>query len=210
MKALLNSLALTLALVFFAPIAPSAKVPAKLLPLYDTNEDGIHSQPWINETFKDVVDDMETASSEGKRLLYIYEQKGCWTCVKMHEINFRYPQIVDYLNKHFYVVQINMRGVNEVTDIDGKVMGENDFSARSAVNKTPTLQFFPANLNVARNKNGIRAEAYRFIGYQKPEIFLNQLAYIQRGHFKRQPNFINWYKKGAGLIKLEPVLEKND
>ena len=209
MKALLNSLALTLALVFFAPIAPSAKPPAKLLPLYGLNENGTHAQPWIEETFKDVVDDMKTASSENKRLLYIYEQKGCNTCKKMHEINFRYPQIVDYLNKHFYVVQINMRGVNEVTDIDGKVMGESNFSARSAVNKSPTLQFFPANLSAVKGKNGIRAEAYRFIGYQKPEIFLNQLAYIQRGHFKRQPNFINWYKKGAGLIKLEPVLEKN-
>ncbi len=209
MKALLKSLALTLVLVFFAPITASAKSPAKLLPLYGTNEDGFHVQPWIEETFKDVVDDIETASSQGKRLLVIYEQQGCNSCKKMHEINFRYPQIVDYLNKHFYVVQINMRGVNEVTDIDGKVMGENNFSARSAVNKTPTLQFFPVNPNAVKGKNGIRAEAYRFIGYQKPEIFLNQLAYIQRGHFKRQSNFIDWYRKGAGLIKLEPVLGKN-
>lgn len=182
-----------------------AMAAVKLLPLHGVNEDGIHIQPWLNDTFMEVTDDMQSAGAAGKRLIYIYEQQGCKSCKRMHEVNFRYPQIVDYINKHFYVVQLNMRGVNEVTDIDGKVMSEKDFSARSAVNKTPTMQFFPTDLDAVKGKNGIRAEAYRFAGYQKPEIFLNQLVYIQGGHFKDEPNFINWYRKKSGLVKLWPV-----
>ena len=198
---------LFLGLIALLPARAMAAV--DLLPLHGMDEDGIHIQPWINDTFKDVLDDMETAKSEGKRLLYIYVQQGCKSCKKLHEINFRYPQIVDYINKHFYVVQFNMRGVVTVTDIDGKEMGENEFSARSAVNKTPTLQFFPTDLSAVEGKHGINAEAYRFIGYQKPEIFINQLAYIQGEHFKAEPNFIKWYQGTTGLISLDPVNDDN-
>ena len=198
-----------LILAILALLPARAMAAVDLLPLHGTNEDGIHIQPWINETFKDVVDDMETASNDGKRLLYIYVQQGCKSCKKMHEINFRYPQIVDYINKHFYVVQFNMRGVVTVTDIDGKEMGENEFSSRSAVNKTPTLQFFPTDLTAVNGQHGIKAEAYRFVGYQKPEIFLNQLAYIQGEHFKTEPNFIKWYQGASDLISLDPVNDKD-
>ncbi|MDH5189015.1 MAG: thioredoxin fold domain-containing protein [Rhodospirillaceae bacterium] len=198
-----------LILAILALLPARAMAAVDLLPLHGTNEDGIHIQPWINETFKDVVDDMETASNDGKRLLYIYVQQGCKSCKKMHEINFRYPQIVDYINKHFYVVQFNMRGVVTVTDIDGMEMGENEFSSRSAVNKTPTLQFFPTDLTAVNGQHGIKAEAYRFVGYQKPEIFLNQLAYIQGEHFKTEPNFIKWYQGASDLISLDPVNDKD-
>jgi thioredoxin-related protein len=51
----------------------------------EVGEDGLHKQDWFALTFRDVAEDIEAARDEGKRLVMIFEQRGCIYCAKMHE-----------------------------------------------------------------------------------------------------------------------------
>lgn len=192
-------------LAFSATGSPTSSHALEPLPLHGLNENKIHTQPWFQETFLDVGDDIATAIDEEKRLLVIWEQQGCGACAKMHEINLRHPQIVNYMQKNFFVVQMNLRGVKEVTALDGEVRAERDHRGHTAVTRTPTLQFYPTDVSEIKGKTGIRAEAYRFEGYWKPEVFLNLMVFVKREHYKTEKDFMTWYKKGKGLMKLVPV-----
>ena len=44
--------------------------------------DGLHKQSWMRDTFKDLREDLDEANSEGKRLVLMFEQRGCIYCSK--------------------------------------------------------------------------------------------------------------------------------
>ncbi|MCB1833163.1 MAG: thioredoxin fold domain-containing protein, partial [Geminicoccaceae bacterium] len=96
---------------------------AGLLPLsakaVEMGEDGLHKEPWLALTFKDMAEDLQTANDDGRRLAIIFEQRGCIYCRKMHEEVFSDPKIRDYIEQNFMVVQMNLFGDEEVTDFDG-------------------------------------------------------------------------------------------
>ena len=106
-------------------------------------DDGLHKAPWMQDTFKDLREDLAEADAEGKRLMVIVEQRGCIYCRKMHEEVFVIPQIDQMLTDDFYVVQLNMFGDVEVTDFDGTTLPEKDMVSRWNVLFTPTMMFFP-------------------------------------------------------------------
>ena len=106
-------------------------------------DDGLHKAPWMQDTFKDLREDLAEADAEGKRLMVIIEQRGCIYCTKMHEEVFVIPQIDQMLTDDFYVVQLNMFGDVEVTDFDGTTLPEKDMVSRWSVLFTPTMMFFP-------------------------------------------------------------------
>ena len=60
----------------------------------------------------------------GKRLVIFWEQRGCPYCKRAHEVNFRIPTMVEYIEKNFMVLQLNLWGDREVTDFDGEKLSE--------------------------------------------------------------------------------------
>ena len=109
----------------------------------DLGDDGLHKPAWLRETFKDLREDLAEANAEGKRLLIIFEQRGCIYCTKMHEEVFTDPAIETLIRDHYFVVQMNLFGDVEVTDFDGTVAREKDMALRWGVMFTPTLIFLP-------------------------------------------------------------------
>jgi thioredoxin-related protein len=87
-------------------------------------DDGLHKEDWFAITFRDVKEDIATAAAEGKRLVLIFEQRGCIYCKKVHEEVLSDPKVRDYINANFKVVQYNIYGDEEVTDIDGAKLTE--------------------------------------------------------------------------------------
>lgn len=106
-------------------------------------DDGLHDAPWIEETFKDLREDLADANASGKRLLVLIEQRGCIYCTRMHEEVFVVPEIEEMLTEDFYVIQINMFGDVEVVDFDGTELPEKEMVQRWGALFTPTLMFFP-------------------------------------------------------------------
>ncbi len=117
-----------------------AAPPAGAAPMGD---DGLHKPDWLRETFKDMAMDLEEATAEGKRLMVIWEQRGCIYCKQMHEEVFPVPEIDALIEENYFVVQMNLFGDVEVVDFDGTAMSEKAMARRWGVVFTPTMMFFP-------------------------------------------------------------------
>lgn len=109
----------------------------------EIGDDGLHKQPWMRETFKDLAEDLEEANAEGKRLVLFFEQRGCIYCRKMHEEVFSDPGISDYIGENFFVVQMNIYGDVEVVDFDGESLSEKEMARKWRVMFTPNIVFLP-------------------------------------------------------------------
>ena len=103
----------------------------------------LHHKDWFAVTFKDMPEDLADARAEGKRLALIVEQHGCIYCRKLHEEVLSDPEVADYIKENYVVVQLNMFGDEEVTDLDGESMTEREVVRRWAVAFTPTVIFLP-------------------------------------------------------------------
>ena len=98
--------------VFLGNVAAAATV----------GDDGLHIQPWIRDTFKDLQEDLDEANAEGKRLAIFFEQRGCIYCTKMHENVYPDPELSQYIDENFFVIQLNLHGDLEVVDFDGETL----------------------------------------------------------------------------------------
>ena len=65
--------------------AVAAAVLAWPLAAAELGDDGLHKTAWMRDTFKDLREDLEEANAEDKRLMLMFEQRGCIYCTKMHE-----------------------------------------------------------------------------------------------------------------------------
>lgn len=109
----------------------------------EMGDDGLYKNPWMRDTFKDLREDLAEANAEGKRLVLFFEQRGCVYCKKMHEEVFTDPEVSEYIDEHYFVVQLNLHGDTEVTDFDGDVLSEKDMARKWRVLFTPTIVFLP-------------------------------------------------------------------
>ena len=73
----------------------------------EPSDDGLYKQPFFLDSFLELGDDLQQAASEGKGLVVLFEQRGCPYCREMHLVNFARPEITDYLQAHFQVVQLD-------------------------------------------------------------------------------------------------------
>jgi thioredoxin-related protein len=131
----------------------AALVAAMALPVWasEIGDDGLHKQPWMRDTFKDLREDLDEANAEGKRLVLFFEQRGCIYCSAMHEKVFSDPDISAYIDEHFFVVQLNLHGDIEVTDFDGESLSEKDMARKWRVLFTPNIVFLPEEVPEGAN-----------------------------------------------------------
>lgn len=173
-------------------------------PLYaaDIGDDGLHEAAWIQETFKDLREDLEEAEAQGKTLMVIIEQRGCIYCTKMHEEVFPDPEITAALNDEFFVVQLNMFGDVEVTDFDGETMSEKDIVQRWNANFTPTLMFFPPE--VADDATASEAAIVTMPGAFGKWTTLNLLNWISEGRYNGDEAFQRYH---ARILQERGIVE---
>ena len=144
----MRKLILGLILGLLAPAWAMAAATPKL------GDDGLYVQDWFVTSFLDLRDDLADATKAGKRLVVIWEQKGCTYCRDLHTVNFADDTISDWIKPRYAVVQLNLWGSREVTDFDGEVLTEKDLARKYRVNFTPTLSFFPETVaEMAGHKN---------------------------------------------------------
>lgn len=140
---------------------------------------------WFKSSFLDLKDDVATAAHGGKRLLVYIGQDGCPYCQELMQNNFAQKDIVEFTQKHFDVLALNMWGDSEVTDTHGKTMTEKELAEALQVKYTPTLLFFDEQGQVALRINGyfpphqMRA-ALRFVAEkrEKQEDFRSYYARV--------------------------------
>ena len=150
-------------------------------------DDGLHKAEWMHDTFKDLREDLEEASSQGKRFAIIIEQRGCAYCKKMHETVFPEPEINFLLNEDYFFVQINMFGDVEIVDFDGEELSERQAIQKWGVMFTPTILFFPEEVpeDVAAN----RAAVAYIPGAFSKGMTLNMLNWVLEHGYEGDENF---------------------
>ena len=114
----------------------------------ELGDDGLHKARWMQDTFKDLREDLSEANSEGKRLVLFFEQIGCIYCTKMHKEVFSKEKVSNYIEENFFVVQLNLHGDIEVTDFDGEVLAEKDIARKWGILFTPSVIFLPTEVKV--------------------------------------------------------------
>ena len=125
--------------------------------------EGLIAEPWFLDSFLDLPDDLSTAHKAGKRLVIMWELRGCPYCRETHLVNFAQARIADYIKSNFEVLQLNIIGDRKVKDFDGTELAEKALAAKYAIHFTPTFQFFPEtaagmnDLRAAKARSGARA-----------------------------------------------------
>ena len=170
-----------------------------------TGANGLYVQPWFEDSFLDLKEELIAAQGEGKLLTLLFEQAGCPYCLDMHQENFNHPAIKTFMMKHFRVIQIDMKGSREVTDFTGKVLTEAAFAKEWGVHFTPTLSFLPPDINKvvgqhidnAGRRLGREVEAFRLTGFWRAFHFESVLHFVHSGSYKNEnlQNFMSERKK---------------
>ncbi|MBL1274594.1 MAG: thioredoxin fold domain-containing protein [Ectothiorhodospiraceae bacterium] len=106
---------------------------------------------WFKDSFLDIADDVEDASSKNKRVILYFYEPDCGACKAFLRDKLARPLITQTIKKNFDVVPINMWGDNIVVDMDGGVVSERDFSFSRQGRIIPTLVFLnEKGVNIAR------------------------------------------------------------
>ena len=180
--------ALMVSLLFFAVVMVERPQAAEL------GEDGLHKQEWFTETFRDIGEDIETAAAEGKRLAIIFEQRGCIYCRKLHEEVLSDPQVRDYIRENFMVVQYNLFGDVEVTDLDGETLGEKAAARKWRVVYTPTVMFLPDGLPEGSMDAG-QAAVQTMPGAFGKWTTINMFRYVHEKAYEGEEHFQKYHAR---------------
>jgi thioredoxin-related protein len=156
-------------------------------------DDGLHKQDWFSITFKDMAEDIQAANEEGKRLAIVFEQRGCIYCAKMHEVLLADPEVADYLKANFKIVQYNMFGDEEVTDLDGDVLTEKTAARKWGYVFTPTIVFLPDS--VPEGKTVAQAAVATMPGAFGKWTFLNMFKWVQEKGYDGEEHFQKYHAR---------------
>lgn len=180
--------------LFTAALATLAAI-ALALPGFavELGDDGLHKPDWLRETFKDLSEDLDEANAEGKRLLIIFEQRGCIYCTKLHEEVFPDPEIDALIREEYFVVQLNLFGDVEVTDFDGTVASEKDMASRWGVLFTPTLIFLPEE--VPQGATAAEASVAMMPGAFGKETVRNLLMWVNEHGYESGEHFQKYHAR---------------
>lgn len=160
----------------------------------EMRSDGIHTEKWMKSmTFLDLKEDLAEARAQGKGLVILFEQPGCGSCQRLHEVNFQDQGIVDFISKHFDVIQVNMYGDNLITDFDGEQLSEVKFTEKLLINFSPTTLFIGAD----------GTEAFRIPGYLAPEFYLSGFEYVVDEGPQKKILFPRWLKAKRDRLQAQ-------
>lgn len=178
-------------LAAFALFAGLAGAQASQVPMGD---DGLHKPAWFSVTFKDIAEDIETARSQGKRLALMFEQRGCGYCREVHEKVLTVPEVRDYIEAHYMVVQYNIHGSEELTDLDGETLSEKAAARKWRLLFTPTILFMPEQAP-AEGIDAGRAAVAMMPGAFGKGTFLEMFRWVYDKGYEGEEDFQSYYNR---------------
>jgi thioredoxin-related protein len=131
--------------------------------------------PWFKESFLDIAADVEEAKDAGKHVILFMHLNGCPYCYKMVEENFKHAPYRAFIQQHFDVIALNIRGDREVALNEDTSLTEKALAARLKVGYTPTVVFLDQGNQVVARINGYRSVA----------DFKRVLDYVQGRHYRQ-------------------------
>jgi len=128
---------------------------------------------WFELGLGDLNDDISDARDAGKfGIIVYYGQKRCAYC-EQFLISLDDSSIQHYLREHFDVIPVDIWGIEEFVDTDGKTYTERELALRYNTSFTPSLVFY--------DRKG--KPIYRLRGYYPPYQFRALLHYLVEGFY---------------------------
>jgi thioredoxin-related protein len=156
-------------------------------------DDGLHKEDWFSITFRDMAEDIATAQEEGKRLAIIIEQRGCIYCKKVHEEILSDPDVRDYIKANYKMVQYNLYGDEEVTDLDGEVLTEKTAARKWGIAFTPTILFLPEESGGEMDSR--QASVASMPGAFQKGTFLDMFTWVREKRYETEEDFQRYHAR---------------
>ncbi len=99
---------------------------------------------FFDSSFGDFSEELQTAKEQGKEgVLIFFEMDDCPFCHWMKANVLNQENVQAYFKKHFLIFPMDIEGDVEITDFNGKMMSQKDFSFKeNRVRATPVIAFF--------------------------------------------------------------------
>lgn len=132
---------------------------------------------WFKLSAGDLNEDIKEATDAGKIGIIVYfGQNRCAYCEQFLKVNLGAPDIERYTREHFDIIPVDIWGIDDIVDTDGKIYTERELSLRYKTNFTPSLVFYDINGN----------PTFRLRGYYPPYTFRAALQYVTEGFYKKE------------------------
>ncbi|MCF6211056.1 MAG: thioredoxin family protein [Gammaproteobacteria bacterium] len=107
----------------------------------ETRDPGSH---FFDETWGDLVEELETARAEAKKgILIFFELDECPFCHRMKRSVLNQPEVQKYFREHFRIFIIDIEGDVEMVDFQGNATTQKDFAFKAnRVRATPVMVFY--------------------------------------------------------------------
>lgn len=174
----------------------------------DIGDDGLHKQEWFAITFRDIAEDIEQAQALGKRLAITFEQRGCIYCRQMHESILSDPEVRDYVQENFMIVQYNMFGDEEVTDLDGETLTEKAAARKWGYIFTPTIVFLPQE--APQKLTVAEAAVATMPGAFGKWTFLNMFRWVKEKGYEGQEHFQQYHARIIREMRTQGLIGEGE
>ncbi len=135
-----------------------------------------HATPdWFKESFLEIQDDVDEATSEGRHVMLFFQLNDCPYCTRMLSESFETDPTQAYIQQHFDVIAVNVRGDREIVFNESLTLAEKTLAEHLKVRATPAIIFLDAE-----NKAVVRVD-----GYRAPQRFQHVLNYVSSQAYKK-------------------------
>ena len=131
---------------------------------------------WFKKSFLDLKEDLNQAKARNRHLIVFMHLDDCPYCARFLNENFREGGNRAFMENHFDVVPLNIRGANPVEWFDGKTYPEKVLADHLKVVATPTVVFVDADGKIVLRLNG----------YRQPAAFRQTLEFVHGRHYQTQ------------------------
>lgn len=131
---------------------------------------------WFKESFLDIKEDVTEAEQANKHVMLFFHLENCPYCAQMLEDSFNKEPLKSYIQTHFDVIAINIRGDREVALTEDQSLLEKELAKELKIQYTPTILFLDA-----ANK-----PIQRLNGYRSPEQFEPILKFVAHKAYQSQ------------------------
>jgi len=132
---------------------------------------------WVSISLGNLSDDLKHAIDKGKiGIIVYYGQKRCAYCQKFFETVQNSEDIERYLTSHYDIIPVDIWGVDEIIDTNGKIYSEHELSLHYKTSFTPSLVFYDSE----------GTAVFRLRGYHPAYNLMAALKYAVEGFYKKE------------------------